>query len=71
MFKINDPHTDSETNWIEEQSFNVASYLDAGYSEEKIIEELLLVGVPEEMLSLILVSGRMIWNDEVNDYRGE
>lgn len=72
MFRyLNDSHTDNKLNWIEESIHHVAQAFYGGMSEEDIIADLQLKNISEDMLSLLLTAGKIIYQDEINNYTGD
>ncbi len=60
-----DPHTDYFNNWIERAIKNTLLCLRLTIPEPKIIEILQKNGCPDDELSLILVSAKMLYADEM------
>lgn len=67
-----DEHTDYKDNWMEKAIYFAAEHMHANTSEKDIINLLKEeFKVPEDNLSLILVSAKMLYDDEINEFTGD
>lgn len=65
-----DEHTDYKLSWIEEAMILAADCMHAKMTEEETIKRLWDAGVKDEMLSLILVSAKFLYEDEKKESNG-
>ena len=66
-----DEHEDYKNNWIESAIYLAAERMHAYTSEADIITILRAELVPEDNISLILVSAKMLHQDEVHEFTGD
>lgn len=65
-----DEHTDFKLNYIEKRIYFATECLHAEIPEEKIID-LLGEKCSEEHISLILAAAKMLYQDEITDFKGD
>lgn len=61
---LENEHTDYKDAWIEEAMMLAADCMHAKMTEEETIKRLWSAGVKDEILSLILVGGKFLYEDE-------